>query len=124
MSYEAKGKLLVKSDEQQITERFRKREFVIEIEDGMYPQQIKFQLTQDRCSLLDEYDVNDEINVYFNLKGRGYQKNDQTIYYTNLEAWRIEAIATQSSTPQPSVQDIPPPSTIENTDGSLDDLPF
>ena len=122
MSYEAKGKLLVKTDEQQITERFRKREFVIEVEDGMYPQQIKFQLTQDRCALLDEYSVNDDINVHFNLRGRGYQKNGETIYFTNLEAWRIESVATQVA--PPPADDIPPPEIMSDSDIDPDNLPF
>ncbi len=124
MSYEAKGKLLVKSDEQQISERFRKREFVIEIEDGMYPQQVKFQLTQDRCSLLDDYGLNDEINVHFNLKGRAYQKNSETIYFTNLEAWRIESVATHQVEPPPPVDDIPPPEIMSESDMDSDNLPF
>jgi len=123
MSFEAKGKLIFKGEEQQITERFRKRDLVIEMEDGMYPQQIKFQLTQDRCSLLDEYELNDEINVHFNLRGRAYQKNGETIYFTNLEAWRIESIATQVA-PAPAEDLPPPPADFGDDGGNTDNLPF
>ncbi len=123
MSFEAKGKLIFKGEEQQITERFRKRELVIEIEDGMYPQQIKFQLTQDRCSLLDEYELNDEINIHFNLRGRAYQKNGETIYFTNLEAWRIESFAAQVA-PSPADDMPPPPMDLGDDQGSTDNLPF
>ena len=122
MSYEVKGKLIVKSDEHQITERFKKREFVIDTDtDTDYPQQIKFQLTQDRCSLLDNYDLNDEINVHFNLKGRGYQKNGETIYFTNLEAWKLEKVAGLQ--PEPT-QDAPTEVETADTDIDPDNLPF
>ena len=67
---ELTGTLKVKSNEQQISEKFRKREFVITDNSSQYPQHIMFQLTQDKCSLLDSYNVGDEIKVYFNLRGR------------------------------------------------------
>lgn len=91
MSYEAKGSLKVVLPSQQVTEKFRKREFVLEIP-GQYPEQIKFQLTQDKCELIDKFSEGDEITVHFNLRGRPYNnKNGETVYFTNLEAWRVEA---------------------------------
>ncbi|MFM8473654.1 MAG: DUF3127 domain-containing protein, partial [Candidatus Kapaibacterium sp.] len=50
MSFDVTGKLHEIYPEQQVTEKFRKREFVLETQDGMYQQYIKFQMTQDRCS--------------------------------------------------------------------------
>ena len=55
MSFEVEGKLHRKFDTEQKTDSFRAREFVLEIE-GQYPQMVKFQLTQDRCDLIDAYD--------------------------------------------------------------------
>jgi hypothetical protein len=46
-SYEVTGRLIEIFDEQQISEKFRKREFVIEVQDGQYPEQIKFQLVME-----------------------------------------------------------------------------
>ena len=93
MAYEVNGRLLEVFDEQQISEKFRKREFVLEVQDGQYPEQIKFQLVMDKTSLIDAYPVGTEVKVSFNLRGRGYNKNGQMMYFTNLEAWRIEPAA-------------------------------
>ena len=90
MAYDVTGRLHEIFDEQQVSEKFRKREFVLEVQDGQYPEQIKFQLVQDKTSLIDPYKMGDEVKVTFNLRGRGFNKNGQMLYFTNLEAWRIE----------------------------------
>ncbi|KAA9327459.1 DUF3127 domain-containing protein [Hymenobacter busanensis] len=97
MAYEATGRLHDIMDEQQVSEKFRKREFVLEVIDGQYPEHIKFQLVQDKTALIDQYKVGDEVKVQFNLRGRGFNKNGQMLYFTNLEAWRIEAAAGGAS---------------------------
>jgi single-strand DNA-binding protein len=129
MAFDVTGKLHEKFAEQQISERFKKREFVLEVEDGAYPQYIKFQLTQDRCDLIESYQIGQDVKVSFNLKGKPYQnRNGETVYYTNIEAWRVEGgsggAAKQNAPavgndPFPSISDIPPAST-----GANDDLPF
>jgi single-strand DNA-binding protein len=91
MAYDATGRLHEIFDEQQVSEKFRKREFVLEVQDGQYPEHIKFQLVQDKTALIDAYKVGDEVKVTFNLRGRGFNKNGQMLYFTNLEAWKIEA---------------------------------
>lgn len=93
MAYDVTGRLHEIFDEQQVSEKFRKREFVLEVQDGQYPQQIKFQLTQDKSNLIDPYKIGDEVKVTFDLRGRGFNKNGQMLYFTNLEAWRIESAA-------------------------------
>ena len=90
MAYEATGRLHEIFDEQQVSEKFRKREFVLEVVDGQYPEHIKFQTVQDKTSLIDPFKVGDEVKISFNLRGRGFNKNGQMLYFTNLEAWRIE----------------------------------
>ena len=94
MAYDVTGRLHEIFDEQQVSEKFRKREFVLEVQDGQYPEQIKFQLVQDKTALIDPYKMGDEVKVTFNLRGRGFNKNGQMLYFTNLEAWRIEPAAT------------------------------
>ncbi len=91
MAYEATGTLIVDMGTQQVSEKFRKREFVLEIQDGQYPQQVKFQLTQDKSDLLNNFAVGTDLTVTFDLRGRGYDKNGQMLYFTNLEAWKIAA---------------------------------
>lgn len=91
MSFDVQGKLHEIFDEQQVSDKFRKREFVLEIPDGSYTQFIKFQLTQDKCNLLDQFKIGDDVKVAFNLSGKPFTKNGTTMYFTNLGAWRIES---------------------------------
>jgi len=85
------GILKVKTEAQQISDKFRKREFVLTDNSSQYPQHISFQLTQDKCSLLDQYNVGDELKVHFNLRGREWTSPKGEIkYFNTLEAWRIE----------------------------------
>jgi sulfur relay (sulfurtransferase) DsrF/TusC family protein len=100
MAYDATGRLHEIFDEQQVSEKFRKREFVLEVVDGQYPEHIKFQLVQDKTALIDPFKVGDEVKIAFNLRGRGFNKNGQMLYFTNLEAWRIEPAAGGASAPQ------------------------
>ncbi|QNH63827.1 DUF3127 domain-containing protein [Hymenobacter sediminicola] len=100
MAYDATGRLHEIFDEQQVSEKFRKREFVLEVVDGQYPEHIKFQLVQDKTALIDQYKVGDEVKIAFNLRGRGFNKNGQMLYFTNLEAWRIEPAAGGAAAPQ------------------------
>lgn len=127
-TYEAIGKLISRSNEVQVTDKFKKREFVIEIEDGAYTQAIKFQLTQNNCDKISKFKRDDKIKVTFNLRGKGYEKDGKTVYFTNLEAWKVEA---ESELMQP-VQTIPLPPPAQATsmpepssNGGVDDqLPF
>ena len=90
MSFDIQGKLYETFEEQQVSDKFRKREFVLEVPDGSYTQYVKFQLTQDKCSLLDSFKNGDEVKVTFNLTGKPFTKNGTTMYFTNLQAWRME----------------------------------
>lgn len=99
MAYEATGTLIVDKGTQQVSEKFRKREFVLEIQDGQYPQTVKFELAQDKCDLLNGFQVNTPVKVTFDLRGRAYDKNGETLYFTTLSAWKIES-ATGGQQPQ------------------------
>lgn len=125
MAFEVEGKLYKKFDTQQVTDSFRKREFVVEIQDGAYPQLIKFQMTQNNCEKLDGFEEAKQIKVTFSLKGREYTKEGRTTYFTNLDAWRVEKIGSDApqSAPEssfPSATD--EPSGMDTPD--TDDLPF
>ena len=127
MSFEVAGRLHKKFDTAQITDSFKKREFVIETEDGAYTQLIKFQLTQSNCDKLDPFEEGNQMKVTFSLKGREYNKNGETLYFTNLEAWRLEkadATATQPAAGG-NLDAFPTTSDERSTDSAdTDDLPF
>lgn len=84
-----KGTLYVKGETQRITEKFSKREFVIETTEK-YPQKVLVQLTQDNCDLLDFWEVGDNIDADINLRGREWTAPDGKVkYFNTLEAWRL-----------------------------------
>lgn len=98
------GKILEISDTQKISDRFQKREFVIEYADNpQYPEYVQFEVVQDKCGMLDSYNVGDEVEVYFNLKGRKWTNpQGQVKYFNSLQAWKLEnAGQSQGNTPPP-----------------------
>ncbi len=139
MSLEVTGKLAVKYDTQQVKESFRKREFVMEISEeingNVYTNYAKMQLVQNKCDILDRFNVGDMIKVSFNLKGNRWEKDGKVSYITNLDAWRIEAASTgapANAQAMPSYTNMPagnvPPANTGNfynpSPESADDLPF
>ena len=97
MSFEISGRLAEKFDTQKVSDRFQKREFVLEIKSTgttgfEFVDFIKFQATQDKCTLLDPVSIDDELKVSFNLRGRKWEKDGKVSYFTNLEAWRFEKV--------------------------------
>lgn len=118
------GILKVKTETQQISDKFKKREFVLTDNSSQYPQHISFQLTQDKCNLLDQYNVGDELKVHFNLRGREWTSpKGEVKYFNTLEAWRIEggqSSASHSSASSNAMNDVATFSAASQED----DLPF
>lgn len=85
------GVLKVKYDTQQVSDRFKKREFVLTIDaTSPYPQHVLMQLTQDKCSLIDNHQIDEEITVSYNLRGRGWTSpQGETKYFNTIDAWSI-----------------------------------
>ncbi|MBI3511523.1 MAG: DUF3127 domain-containing protein [Bacteroidetes bacterium] len=122
------GVLKLKTDEQKVSDRFRKRDFIITDNSSQYPQHITFQLVQDKCSLIDRFNPGDEIRVYFNLRGREWTPKDggPLKYFNTVEAWKIEP-ANNMAQNNPAVQmnqSAPAPDVSTFTSGGSDDLPF
>jgi len=122
MAFEIEGAVHKIFDTESKSEKFQAREFVIKTE-GTYPQFVKFQLTQDRCDLINGYNEGEQIKVYFDLRGREW--NDK--FFTNLNAWKVEKpVATAAAPPAQASSDFP---TAENAPNTMtaedfDDLPF
>lgn len=85
------GTIKVIQETQRISDKFQKREFVVTDTTSMYPQDILFQATQDKCNLLDQFQANDNVEVSFNLRGREWTSPQGEVkYFNTIEAWRIE----------------------------------
>ncbi len=108
------GKLIEIYESKQVTDKFRKREFVVEYaENAAYPQFLKFELAQNNCDYLDGFSKGDYIEVQFDLKGRPWtNKEGVTTYFTSLGAWKLQKADGQKS-------EEPPPENLSD-----EDLPF
>lgn len=139
-TFEIEGTLKVISEVQSFASGFTKREFVVEVEDGKYPQMIKFEVVKDKTALLDQLSEGDPVSVAFDIRGNEYNGR----YYVNLNAWKIErggggsgggsrqaASSPGQSAPRatsPASHDGPPSHLSEAPGGygddSDDDIPF
>lgn len=137
MSLEVTGKLIQKYDTVQVSEKFKKREFVVELSEeingNIYVNPAKMQLVQNKCEIIDRFNKGDMVKVSFNIKGNSYvDKTDgSTKYITNLDAWRVEApgvaVATAKMTPNAGYQPQQPQPTYNSAapaTGAVDDLPW
>jgi len=129
MSYELTGKLVAKFDTVQRTETFKVREFAVEKSEDINGRTItnyaKFQCVQDKTTIIDRFNIGDEIKVYFNIKGSKWEKDGKVNYFTNLDAWRIEQILQPGSNTTGNSDYLEPLDTFSATPpDAVDDLPF
>ena len=128
-SFEHTCTLKVLEDTQTFASGFAKREFVIEVPDGKYPQMVKFETVRDKIDLLNSLSIGDEIKVTFDVRGNEYNGR----YYVNLNAWKIEGGSGTKSSGANNRGDAapndPPPSSFDSSFDSEpeptdDDIPF
>jgi hypothetical protein len=125
MGFDLTGKLVAKFDTVQRSATFKTREFVIETNEDINGRTItnfvKFQSVQDRTTIIDRFNIGDTLKIHFNIRGSKWEKNGQTNYITNLDAWRIESVAVGSG----ATIDTPPAFAPDpENKGVSDDLPF
>jgi len=126
MGIETTGKLHTIFETKQVSERFTKREFVIELADNpKYPQVVLFQLTGDRCTQLDGLRVGDQVRIEFSLRGREWRSPSGEIkYFNSLDVWKIEAARARRGDRDRDVDGDMPPPRLDDVPPPLDDIPF
>lgn len=128
--FKLKGTVKLIKDTVQVSDKFAKREFVINYSESMYPQDILFQSVQDKCSMLDGFSENEEVEVSFNLRGREWTSPQGEVkYFNSLDAWRIEKIGQGMPQGGPSDMNLesepaPAASSASTDKEEDDDLPF
>ncbi|WP_338759629.1 DUF3127 domain-containing protein [Bernardetia sp. ABR2-2B] len=138
-SFETEGTLIKIFPTSVKSERFQLREFVLNIEEGNYPQEIIFQFTQDSCDLLDKFKEGEKVKVSSWIRGKKWQRSpqDEPRWFNSLAARSIEHsdpmmsdmnqdTAQSGSGDNPFAGDIPPPTedTSSSSEMGDDDLPF
>jgi Domain of unknown function (DUF3127) len=93
MGIQISGRLHAIFETKQVTDRFQKREFVLELSDkSQYPQFVLFQLTGDRVGAVDAFSAGDQVRVDFSLRGREWtSKQGEVKYFNSLDVWSVEA---------------------------------
>lgn len=130
MAFELTGTIRHIFDTQTFASGFSKREFVIEVEDGKFPQMIKFECVKDRTAMLDDVSPGDQVQVAFDIRGNEYKER----YYVNLNAWKLTKTDGSSSGESQGRPAASPPSSqranssldasFDNEPDESDDIPF
>jgi single-strand DNA-binding protein len=118
--FEITGTVKKVFEEQTFGSGFNKREFVLTIEAGKFPQDIKFECVKDKVALVAALKPGTKAKVFFDLRGREWKES----YFVNLNAWKIEAVGGAPGSPAGD-EDGPPLSepdgeTVQNDE----DVPF
>ena len=87
---ELQGKVVMIFPKNQISDKFAKREIVIETAD-QYPQKIIIQFVQDKCELLDSYMTGEDVKIGVNINGREWTSPTGEIkYFNTIQGWFID----------------------------------
>ena len=106
---------------------FKKRDVVVTT-DEQYPQHILVQYVQDKCDLLNNYQVGDAVKIDINLRGREWTNpQGEMVYFNTIQGWRIgktqaDAPAAQQMPPMPAAEAFAPATDFKEEEH--DDLPF
>lgn len=94
--YKIKGEIKVIGDVQQVSDSFKKLEFVVTDSSSQYAQDIQLQLVQDRCDVINNFKVGDSVEVTFFLRGREWvnPKDNSVRYFNSLDAWKIDSVGS------------------------------
>ncbi|WP_103865248.1 DUF3127 domain-containing protein [Aquimarina sp. I32.4] len=124
---EVQGKVKMIGDTQTFgSNGFRKREIVVTTEE-QYPQHIMVEFVQDKCDLLNPFQVGHDVKISINLRGREWvNPQGETKYFNSIQGWRIESLqAVAQNAPAPTA---PPADNFEPASDfskeEHDDLPF
>lgn len=104
---------------------FRKRELIVTTNE-QYPQPLMVEFVQDKCDLLNSYQVGQDVKVSINLRGREWiNPQGEAVYFNSIQGWRIELAQLEGAQ---GAKPTAPPAKFETTtdidDSEPDDLPF
>lgn len=107
---------------------FKKKEIIVKT-DEQFPQNLKFELQNDKIQLLDTIQIGQTIKILFSLRGREWysQKDQETVYFQSWVVWKFfkfENGLTQPLTEAPKYEFNFRPASEVFGDNPDDDLPF
>ncbi len=112
MSLQLNGTIKLIGEKQTFDSGFQKVEFVLTTNDEKYPQDVKFEIVQDKVDDFLKYNkVGSVVDVDFNVRGNEYKGK----YYVSLTAWKV--FKSQASAPATDIG-------VPAEEIKADDLPF
>jgi hypothetical protein len=121
------GKIKVIGSIQQVTDSYKKRELVVTTAE-QYPQHILIEFGQDKCDLLNNYAIGDEVKVGINLRGREWVNPEGVSkYFNSVQGWKISKDAVDQQNNQQQINNTPVNNAEivqQSEQESEDDLPF
>jgi hypothetical protein len=115
-----KGKVIeilpIESGISKAQKEWKRQSFVIDNYDQYNPN-VNFGVFGDKgVALLDGLEIDQEVNVHFNVSSRPWEKDGKKSWFTSVDCWRIEfvdALANENPATPPAI-----------TPEESDDLPF
>jgi hypothetical protein len=118
---------------QRISDKFQKREFVIQTTDEKFSQLLLLQLTNDKCNSIDNLKFGEMVECCYNLRGREWisPQTGEKKWFNTIECWSIQFASVHAKNDfmdrTQSEMATKQPSAIENArteqpKRSLDDL--
>lgn len=128
---EIKGTIKIIKDIQQVSEKFQKREFVIETNE-QYVQTICVELHGDKVDIIDAYAIGESVTVSIGLRGREWiNPSGEAKYFNTIVAYQIQrenSQPTNNATTQTSPMEYPQAnqtnSFVDEIDHDLGEPPF
>lgn len=125
LTFETEGSIIAVDETKTFASGFQKREFVIKVDEGKYPQDVKFEVVKDQCEDLEKYQLGDVVKVTFDIRGNEFKER----YYVNLVAWRVELIEKSGKPSQQASADKWPRGAVRGAsvmgkDSDGDEIPF
>ena len=97
---------------------FKKRDIVVAT-DEQYPQHILVQFVQDKCDLLNNFQVGEQVKIDINLRGREWTNpQGENVYFNTIQGWRIGKVQADA----PAAQAFAPATNLNEEEAY--DLPF
>ncbi len=103
---------------------FRKREVVVTTQE-QYPQNILVEFVQDKCEILNSFQVGELVKIDINIRGREWtNKENEVKYFNSIQGWRIEKIEDSYDTQLPPIPTKEELNNDQDSNKEPDDLPF
>lgn len=101
----------------------------VEVNGMNYENHVGGQLVGNKVTLADEFNVGDEVEFDFELRGQLTDKDGEPITYTNVNVYGMRLIKaapskTQAAQEQPTATEAQPQSQAADQPLTKDDLPF